>query len=622
MPPIRKKKDSPEGEFWHFLLDAVNKGKELILTQGTFLGSEAMGSHLFIRKAYKDLIELIKNDWAKGKHTLLLGTPGIGKSTFMCYVLWILRRSKVDIVVQRRGESCYLYKSDGTVEEGTFEQFKDYCAKSDSYLLADGVVPQEGGIKSHILEVSSPRKEFWLSFQKRMNVVTRYMPTWSLTELLECRNNCYSSILEQTVINNFKIFGGTVRHVLAKSEDPSAKDAIIEALARTDIQAALDSDGMSGAPDDVSSLILHWTVVDAKTMDKTEEVWKDRTVKVEDYDRYVCEFGSHFIRQKVLERGERSMKNYLSSFIQHSGENVYFGQLCGRLFEDIAHQILQKGGNFTIRQLGTEENKESSLNLKISGVRDILVLGDIGSCEDGHYLQPIASNFPSIDSLIYPDRLFQMMTGRRHGIGLKGLKKILDQLPKGVYPVLYFVTPKQNSNRILNQQPYTLKKAVVPFSALPKWAQQIKQYVLEIHVGPDSNTSIASPLGSISPTVPFMMSPEAINLLSESIVQSVSPSFKPIPDMNYNFHFQTGQQEQVTPLRGLKRAYQGSSVDERPLTKPRIEPPLTSTSVSSSTSTTSASLSSSSSMTNEGQEVSLVNRGRGSGRGRGHGRGR
>jgi energy-coupling factor transporter ATP-binding protein EcfA2 len=234
----------------------------LTLKEGYFLGSVDMGSKIFIRPSYSTLFDIIVNDWQNKKNTLVLGTTGIGKSTFLSYILYRLRqRNDGDVVLWGRGEAPRLYKNDGSVEEGTkLEDFPE-CNKPSTYLLTDGLNPPAYGIAAKILEVSSPRKEYWLSYQKRTNVTTRYMPVWSLEELEQCASLCYLTLSTNDVIRKFKKFGGSARFVLGKP-DAEGEIAIADALTRTNVLEAIETDGKSGAPEDVSSIILHWAVKD------------------------------------------------------------------------------------------------------------------------------------------------------------------------------------------------------------------------------------------------------------------------------------------------------------------------------------------------------------------------
>jgi hypothetical protein len=182
-------------------------------------------------------------------------------------VLFCLRKIQgANVLLQRRGEDCYLFKFDGTTEKAPFSNFEEYCELQTTYLPTDGIVPIEIGANCKILEVSSLRKEFWHTFKKPSSVITRYMPTWSLSELIACWKECYSAkVVEEVVYRNFKNFGGVVRYVLAKANDSiESLSDIDEALSRTNLQQALESDGKAGAPEDVSSMILHWKVMDAK----------------------------------------------------------------------------------------------------------------------------------------------------------------------------------------------------------------------------------------------------------------------------------------------------------------------------------------------------------------------
>jgi len=479
LSPTKKSPDSPLAKFWNALPEAIEDDCTLQLPRGKFLASNTLGPIIFIRKCYRDLLELIIEDWKNGQHTLVLGTPGIGKSTFLCFVLYQLCKEKdATILLQRREERhCLCFKADGTVEEGPFEVLKIYCEEKTTYLLCDGIVPPEIGVRCKILEVSSPRREYWNTFKKRNDVTTRYMPTWSLLELEICWQHCYSKKLnKQLVYSNYKYFGGVVRFVLGKGNQPNDPlKEINEALSRTDLSQALESDGTAGAPEEVSSIILHWKVIDNSTKDTDMD-----EVELVSYDAYLCDFGSEYIRQQVIDKLGSQLEIYFHNFVEHASGNIYFGQLRGRLFEDLAHKKLQSGGSFSIRNL--QDGNIDKLVLEESNLLSIGSIEEIQNAKDGNYLKPIASNFPSVDSIIFPNKLFQMMTGGRHGIALQTLEKILKQLPDAEEIQLFLVTPKNNAARIIKPQPFTKQNRVVSDEDLPDWTEKIQQFVLEIEL--------------------------------------------------------------------------------------------------------------------------------------------
>jgi hypothetical protein len=122
----------------------------------------------------------------------------------------------------------------------------------------------------------------------------------------------------------------------------------------------------------------------------------------------------------------------------------------GILFERWAHNKLAAGGSFRIRELvhPASESSESSLSelvLKIdasprtdfSKVAEILL---------GAYAVPSAKNFAAVDSIMKPNRLFQMTVSSKHFIIHEALRKALvvlagEKKPSEMDFQLYFVVP-------------------------------------------------------------------------------------------------------------------------------------------------------------------------------------
>lgn len=473
MSPTKREKsqDTPIGKFWKQLKHATlnENTSTLTLKESThFFGVEKLGSRLYLRQCYMDLYKLITEDWEdkREKDTLILGTPGIGKSSFLLYVLWKKRTEKKTVILQRRNESCLLFKKSGKVEEGTISDFADYYDRKSVYLLADGCIPPECNCK--ILEVSSPKKEYWLTFHKRSNVTTRYMPIWTLDELSQCQQHCFAHVSNDKLLELYKIFGGSARYVLAKAE----RDNMIhleDALKRTDLAKAVQFDGQDGSTDqDISGLVFHWAVANVK---------KGGLVQ---YDSYHCEFASSYVRQRVSIMLREKMQDEYEHFINYSQSSVYYGQLRGRLFEDFAHEKLVRGGKFAIKNLKTKV--DATITLPPLQLKDIKKAEEIGLVtSDAEYLKPIASNFGAVDAVSPPECLFQMTVGQHHGINLDKLKTVVDQMKgnKDSEIDFYFVVP-QAAAQLAKLQSYTQQGKVIKDEALPSWTKRIVQYQLII----------------------------------------------------------------------------------------------------------------------------------------------
>lgn len=81
-------------DFGAALTEAEVTNNTLELADGTFfLGEAKLGFKLFIRPCYKELSELVLDGASSGTFSdiVVTGTPGIGKSMFGLYLLYMLR---------------------------------------------------------------------------------------------------------------------------------------------------------------------------------------------------------------------------------------------------------------------------------------------------------------------------------------------------------------------------------------------------------------------------------------------------------------------------------------------------------------------------------------------------
>ena len=112
-------------DFAATLTEAVVTNNTLELANGTFfLGDPMLGSKLFIRPCYKELSEIILDGASSGawRNVVVTGTPGIGKSVFGLYLLYLLRCQGKTVVFEQKG---FWYRfSDEGVAEGEFSSFK------------------------------------------------------------------------------------------------------------------------------------------------------------------------------------------------------------------------------------------------------------------------------------------------------------------------------------------------------------------------------------------------------------------------------------------------------------------------------------------------------------------
>jgi hypothetical protein len=161
--------------------------------------------------------------------------------------------------------------------------------------------------------------------------------------------------------------------------------------------------------------------------------------------------------------------------------------LLGIVYEYMAHRILLNGGNFDVRPLDNYVEKDyddpdARVNLSKQDGAIMFTKKNTGSIVDGKYCQPVEKNFPSCDSIIAPDKLFQMTLAKHHPIKMSGLKILYNKLggeSENHLIYYYFVVPEHlydeyEAQKIVNSDDDEAK-------IIPDWIHnRIFQYVLKI----------------------------------------------------------------------------------------------------------------------------------------------
>ena len=142
---------------------------------------------LYVRQLYLDLHKLISNDHAD-TNAIVTGTPGMGKSMFAVYELYLaLREDKTVVFHHLVTNTTYVFD---TRQNRAFTTTAPYGAdlylneKSTVYLYDAGTKssPQYRCFIGRILLFSLPEHRNYADIQK-MQAMMFYMPTWSWSEI-------------------------------------------------------------------------------------------------------------------------------------------------------------------------------------------------------------------------------------------------------------------------------------------------------------------------------------------------------------------------------------------------------------------------------------------------------
>jgi hypothetical protein len=385
---------------------------------------EESNQTVYIRRAYEDLFNIIINNLNPEKpkkrvHRMAItGTPGVGKSTFLLYVLWRLAHmetTKTVILRRHMDEKAILvFQNDGCWV--TLDDKDLYILLKDAatWYLADTLDPPPGQVNAVTILVASPARRHYEAFGRYLNTPPlHYFPIWSLEEL-KLLADAYSRDLKDIEERYYKI-GGIPRYVLEK--DHNLKTVIRSAVGRLAIEKfPLIASGSVSKEDQVSHLIVQFVV------DTTS------------YQDFTLQMASSYATEMAMEVFLQNQEEEVKRFILSNSPIPALATLRGSMFEAYAHQKLAMGGKFIGRSL--ENSEECELDISMMKIGRFF---KVSECIDSKmYYVPWYSNHPCIDSVVLDKGYFQMTIASEHDIVWGKLKEMVDELKMDK---LYFVVP-------------------------------------------------------------------------------------------------------------------------------------------------------------------------------------
>ena len=201
------------------------KADEVQGFSNNILGDETMQDKLIVRQCYTEMRAQIMN-WLNAKFKprkprtgmfVITGTPGIGKSVFLAYMVAFLVEQGYGIVIQR-GQKFWSRQSGSgkTVADGKTEPKLLEDAKA--VLLADPLGSETASVVEHrfagcTIVFTSLRERCYNKTWKQQSPYSerRYMPIWSREELVRHRKVLFPTYEEKDVRNAHALLGGSVR---------------------------------------------------------------------------------------------------------------------------------------------------------------------------------------------------------------------------------------------------------------------------------------------------------------------------------------------------------------------------------------------------------------------------
>lgn len=338
--------------FQAFQSSTLVENNFLNLPAGTyFLGSEALGSRVYLRQCYLELWEKILQTELTSQ-VLVTGTPGIGKKSFLYYALYRLMQDKQPVMVRFHDRNTYYVHDNEFKRVNTLTNDFEALLDPNTWILMDDSNMFELSKPFRIVLTCAPSRDIFESFILR-KTLSLFMPVWAYGEIALVNHVIRTDMDRALVQERFKVWGGIPRYVFKSENVTSDLDLkqIDLALGKLNVVEAIQ-DIFSFPPDSFCHRILHI---------------------VPKADSFSLNFASPLIVQKLLNRLTKQKEWDVESPFWAEHPN-----LLDTIFVHFAKQALCKGGSYSLKNLQTEEVSTLSLTK-----REMLVYSNLSEVVQG-----------------------------------------------------------------------------------------------------------------------------------------------------------------------------------------------------------------------------------------------
>ena len=454
--------DSLLSTFWNTLRNAKpNVNKILPLPLASFLPENMSG--LYIRESYKTMFQIMETKIESGIHRFAItGTPGIGKSMFLFYLMWLLSKMEsVNAVILRRskdGGEIFVFKKDCCFSTFQYSDVVKCLHDKSTWYLTDALSPPPAEVSAVTIVVASPSKHLYNAFLKYAPAIRlNYLPIWTLEELYQCATDLFPGTGKCSIQERYDLIGGVPRFVL---ESPQNLEGLIATgVGKLVIEKCNQiADGSLQREDEVSHLVIHFGVE-------------------QDLETYSLQFASLYVAEKAYDRFNVHSRQNLVQFLADSENQSALASLRGQLFESHAHRQLYSGGTFDVRPLKSDSSAKTDLTLS---KLDVKRFKNIAECSESEkYYIPISKRFSCIDSVIRNIGFFQMTVSERHPINMNEMEKLLTGdfpfSPDIFFAVPNDIYPKFRAQEFITREGRSAKK-------LKASIRNLNQYALKIDI--------------------------------------------------------------------------------------------------------------------------------------------
>jgi hypothetical protein len=358
-------------------LPGGNGSAVLALPKGTKWFSQDF-DRLFKRDFYDRFIDQKLEGFANPRGArcrLVMGTPGIGKSSFALYAAWRALQIDKSVVYQHHSlPTVFTVLTPGSDMVRKYENFRPpELDDRNAVYIVDGMRPQ--GAEALTLFVSSPNHERVHEWSKRFGTQIYHFPIWTLDELRLMRTHCFDGrsysdcdehpsveLTDEELQARFDAAGGVPRFIFDQTkwrELPTEMNFSISKTLR-DIQSlglatALESEFV------ISHRAIHLIV-------------NRDTFKIEGMD-----FASPQVASSFAVKAARENRSRLLEVLAASRDTPELAVFRGRMLEALVCQhISSKAGTWRARSL----DGGAGLDVPLPG-KEARDYDDIGKLEPG-----------------------------------------------------------------------------------------------------------------------------------------------------------------------------------------------------------------------------------------------
>jgi hypothetical protein len=403
---------------------------------------------LYIRESYQEIASRMESGIKKA---IITGTPGIGKSLFLIYLLWKLVKDEKRVLFIYHPHNIYyngkgdVYILDRIPVSGDVSFWNDTL-----WCLFDAKGKYGADLSRFPWELCpfvvsmSPRREMVNDFKKPPDPLDFFMPLWTETEL-EAIAPLFPNATEWR--ERFEFLGGIPRLVLESTT--RTPTAILEAACSV---CSLD--------ECIKAIGLNLTITDHSKIVHTLIHITSCSPFTKSSVCFASQAALNIIAKKKADEAKLKMRELLAS----CEGNPISAALCGYILEPYAIELLEKGGTFDCHQLvhGNTRNRPNETTILIPPSTKVVVEKiERGQTFNQLYV-PRSKNYTAIDAWIPGIGAFQVTVGMNHGI--KGVAKtdldILGSESNKFYwllPPLYYHTFTKKTPQDIDQYAVLMK---------------------------------------------------------------------------------------------------------------------------------------------------------------------